>query len=57
MFYTSGTTGQPKGAVGTHRNANSNLMNLFFAGARNELRFGDATRDASGESIPERRAC
>jgi steroid-24-oyl-CoA synthetase len=32
MFYTSGTTGHPKGAVGTHRNAATNLMNLFFRG-------------------------
>ena len=30
IFYTSGTTGRPKGAVGTHRNSVSNLMNLFF---------------------------
>ncbi len=30
MFYTSGTTGRPKGAVGTPRNAATNLMNLFF---------------------------
>ncbi len=30
MFYTSGTTGHPKGALGTHRNATTNLMNLFF---------------------------
>jgi long-chain acyl-CoA synthetase len=50
MFYTSGTTGQPKGAVGTHRNANSNLMNLFFAGARNILRFGDATAGENTQS-------
>jgi long-subunit acyl-CoA synthetase (AMP-forming) len=31
MFYTSGTTGHPKGAVGTHRNAITNFMNLFFS--------------------------
>ncbi len=30
MFYTSGTTGRPRGALGTHRNAATNLMNLFF---------------------------
>jgi long-chain acyl-CoA synthetase len=41
IFYTSGTTGRPKGAVGTHRNACTNLMNLFFIGARAQLRFGD----------------
>ncbi len=38
MFYTSGTTGHPKGAVGTHRNAVTNLMNLFFVGQRAALR-------------------
>jgi len=40
MFYTSGTTGRPKGAVGTHRNSVTNLMNLFFLGQRANLRFG-----------------
>ena len=40
MFYTSGTTGHPKGAVGTHRNAITNMMNLFFIGQRAAVRFG-----------------
>jgi steroid-24-oyl-CoA synthetase len=52
MFYTSGTTGHPKGAVGTHRNAITNLMNLFFAGARGAMRWGGGNQDESGESIP-----
>jgi long-chain acyl-CoA synthetase len=52
MFYTSGTTGHPKGAVGTHRNAITNLMNLFFVGARSVMRFGGGNVDETGESIP-----
>ena len=52
MFYTSGTTGHPKGAVGTHRNAVTNLMNLFFVGSRATLRWGGGNLDESGESIP-----
>src|ERR1700722_2970912 len=52
MFYTSGTTGHPKGAVGTHHNAITNLMNLFFVGARSVMRFGGGNVDETGESIP-----
>jgi len=41
IFYTSGTTGHPKGAVLTHRGAASNLLNLAFwqtmAGAAQDM--------------------
>ena len=48
MFYTSGTTGRPKGAVGTHRNAITNLMSLFFVGQRANLRFGASSANDEG---------
>ncbi len=32
IFYTSGTTGNPKGALGTQRNICTNLFNLMYAG-------------------------
>jgi long-chain acyl-CoA synthetase len=42
IFYTSGTTGKPKGALASHRNINSNIMAAGCAGARTFLRRGEA---------------
>ena len=51
IFYTSGTTGKPKGALGTHRNFTTNLISLTFAGARSALRSGSG-RDSGGSAAP-----
>jgi len=48
LFYTSGTTGRPKGALGTHRNICSNLMSLAFVQLRAALRSGKSPA-AEGE--------
>ncbi len=41
ILYTSGTTGKPKGALGTHRNFMTNIMSTGYSGARMLLRRGD----------------
>ncbi|MDB5681268.1 MAG: fatty acid--CoA ligase, partial [Sphingomonas bacterium] len=45
IFYTSGTTGNPKGALGTHRNLMTNIMSSGFSSARSFLRRGEAIPD------------
>lgn len=42
ILYTSGTTGAPKGALGTHRNMVSNILSSGYAVARSFLRRGEA---------------
>uniref|UniRef100_UPI0005B2C1B2 class I adenylate-forming enzyme family protein n=1 Tax=Methylobacterium sp. B34 TaxID=95563 RepID=UPI0005B2C1B2 len=42
LFYTSGTTGKPKGAVGTHRAAATTVMAYPYSAARSALRRGEA---------------
>lgn len=42
IFYTSGTTGSPKGALGTHRNAGCSVMASVFSICRSYVRRGEA---------------
>lgn len=58
IFYTSGTTGRPKGAAGTHRNILTNYVNTGFRAARAAVRRGGAApagASTAGASTPERR--
>ena len=41
IFYTSGTTGTAKGALGTHRSLTTNIFAQSFSAARNALRAGE----------------
>jgi long-chain acyl-CoA synthetase len=45
IFYTSGTTGFPKGALGTHRNICSMVVSGGFLGVRALLREGGSLKD------------
>jgi acyl-CoA synthetase (AMP-forming)/AMP-acid ligase II len=41
IFYTSGTTGKPKGAVGSQRNILTNVVSRYYANAFTALRQGE----------------
>ena len=41
IFYTSGTTGHPKGALGTHRNLTTNILSSAYVAASAVLRRGE----------------
>ncbi|WP_051881897.1 class I adenylate-forming enzyme family protein [Parvularcula oceani] len=50
IFYTSGTTGAPKGAVGSHRNAVTNILSSAYASAQAALRRGEAPPEPEPKS-------
>jgi long-chain acyl-CoA synthetase len=54
ILYTSGTTGRPKGALGTHRNMTSNIGAGGISGARNFLRAGDPLPEMDPTKLPQR---
>ncbi len=53
ILYTSGTTGFPKGAVGSNRNHITNIFNTIVSGAAQAIMSGPAPADAppSGRAI------
>src|SRR5947209_3251205 len=54
IFYTSGTTGRPKGAISTHRSMLANLQNTLYYGMSGALRLG--VNPLAGEGAEQRSA-
>ncbi|MDB5541868.1 MAG: fatty acid--CoA ligase [Devosia sp.] len=53
ILYTSGTTGKPKGALGTHRNFTSNITTLEISAARTRLRAGEPLPEVDPMDAPQ----
>jgi len=52
IFYTSGTTGRPKGAISTHRSMIANLQNTMFNAVAGSMAGGGALPDAgAGQNV------
>ncbi|MET0727000.1 MAG: AMP-binding protein [Acidimicrobiales bacterium] len=52
IFYTSGTTGRPKGAISTHRSMVSNLQNTIFNAVAGAMAGGGALPDVGdGQNV------
>ena len=54
ILYTSGTTGKPKGALGTHRNMTSNIAASGIAAARNLIRQGEQLPELDSTKSPQK---
>ena len=54
ILYTSGTTGRPKGALGTHRNMTSNIGAGGISAVRNFLRAGEPVPESDPHKLPQR---
>src|SRR5205823_9795890 len=51
IFYTSGTTGRPKGAISTHRSMIANLQNTLFNGVAGAMAGGGALPQGGGQTV------
>ncbi len=51
IFYTSGTTGNPKGALGSHRNLITNIFSSGYSAARTAMRRGDEVAPPNAKTM------
>jgi long-chain acyl-CoA synthetase len=51
IFYTSGTTGRPKGAISTHRSMIANLQNTMYGGVAGAMLGGGALPQGGGQTV------